>query len=81
MLVRLLNAMASAAILTLLVVIVYVFYVLIVGGFWLTIDGVGYSIDAPTATRLSALLLIIGWSVAVRLLWRARRTSKQKWLS
>lgn len=67
----------NTAILVLLAVIVWLLYVLIIGSFWFTIDGVGYAIDAPAQIRLSALLLIISVSLAIRLLWRVpKRTTK-----
>ena len=77
MLIRLLQALTNTAILVLLAIIVWLLYVLIIGSFWFTIDGVGYAIDAPAQVRLSALMLIISVSFAIRLLWRVRkRTAK-----
>lgn len=70
MLVRLVHSLTNIAILVLLAVIIWLLYVLIIGSFWFTIDGVGYAIDAPAQIRLSALLLIISVSLATRLLWR-----------
>ena len=65
------------SILVLLAVIVWLLYVLIIGSFWFTIDGVGYAIDAPAQIRLGALLLLISVSLAIRLLWLVRgRTTK-----
>jgi hypothetical protein len=55
---------------------VCLFYVLIVGSFWFTIGGMGYAIDAPAEIRLSALLLLISVSLAIRLLWLVRRRTK-----
>lgn len=77
MLIRLLQALTSTAILVLFAVCLWLFYILIVGNFFFAIDGVGYAIDAPAQIRLSALLLIFSISIVIRLLWRGRRrTSK-----
>ena len=44
--------------------------------FWFTIKGVDYAIDAPAEIRLSALLLLIGVALAIRLLWLVRIRAK-----
>ena len=73
MLATFLQAVINTMILALFAACFGLLYILVVGNYFFSYHGVGYSFDAPTLIRLSALLLIFTTSGVIRLLWRMRR--------
>ena len=73
MLATFLQALINTTILALFAVWFGLLYILVVGNFFFSYHGVSYSFDAPAQIRLSALLLILIISGAIRLLWRGRK--------